>query len=327
MLKLHYLFENYDLAELALKNWSHEQEGLADLLAQFRISSNAVYPFPMTGKETGILRLAPTGEKQWRNLIGELEFLFYLRNNGFPAMEPLPAKTTGEFLLELNTPWGGYYAMAYARVPGVRLDRTDFRDEIMLEYGKTLGRLHVLSARFTPRTPKWGYEDALDWAELVLAGFQDAPALNELSRVRAAMAGMEKTPKSYGLIHYDFEPDNVFYNEQTGLCHVIDFDDGMYCFYALDVDQALNAIGEEMGEGAAAETAKAMFLEGYRQANPCWREALAPLPGMRAFCEIYAYARLMHSLSDHVDPEPDWMSAIRAKCEATLQRTRQGFGT
>lgn len=45
MLKLKYLYENYDLARFALKNWECDKETLNDCLQHFRISSNAVYPF------------------------------------------------------------------------------------------------------------------------------------------------------------------------------------------------------------------------------------------------------------------------------------------
>lgn len=62
MLKLKYLFENYNLAKEALKNWEHDTDTLDEMLSQFRISSNAIYPFCQGGKVC-FLRLAPTEEK------------------------------------------------------------------------------------------------------------------------------------------------------------------------------------------------------------------------------------------------------------------------
>ena len=58
MLKLKYLFENYDLAKEALKNWEHDADTLDYMLSKFRISSNAIYPFYKNG-EVCFLRLAP----------------------------------------------------------------------------------------------------------------------------------------------------------------------------------------------------------------------------------------------------------------------------
>lgn len=62
MLKLEYLFENYELAREALALWEHDEENLEEMLGYFRISSNAVYPFTREGRVC-FLRLAPVGEK------------------------------------------------------------------------------------------------------------------------------------------------------------------------------------------------------------------------------------------------------------------------
>ena len=50
MLKLKYLFENFELAKLALTNWEHDEDTLDEYLKYFRISSNAVYPFSIRGQ-------------------------------------------------------------------------------------------------------------------------------------------------------------------------------------------------------------------------------------------------------------------------------------
>lgn len=49
MLTLKHLFQNNDLAEMILKNWSYDPESL-DMFQYYRISSNAVYPFRDQGK-------------------------------------------------------------------------------------------------------------------------------------------------------------------------------------------------------------------------------------------------------------------------------------
>lgn len=49
MLKLKYLFQHHDLAEMILKNWNYDPESL-DMFQYYRISSNAVYPFRDQGK-------------------------------------------------------------------------------------------------------------------------------------------------------------------------------------------------------------------------------------------------------------------------------------
>lgn len=87
MLKMEYLFENFDLAREALKNYAHDEARLAESLNWFRISSNAVYPY-FDGENLCFLRLCPAGEKPDGYVEAEIEFIDYLIANNFPAMEP-----------------------------------------------------------------------------------------------------------------------------------------------------------------------------------------------------------------------------------------------
>lgn len=70
MLKLEYLFENYELAREALSLWEHDEDNLEEMLGYFRISSNAVYPFTREGRVC-FLRLAPVGGEGGNGCQGE----------------------------------------------------------------------------------------------------------------------------------------------------------------------------------------------------------------------------------------------------------------
>ena len=111
MLKLKYLYENYDLAKFALENWKYDTDTLDDYLQHFRISSNAVYPFLWQGNMR-FLRLSPVSEKVENNLKGELEFLCYLQNRSYPAVIPV-ASNSGEYVVTLDSIWGKYYASVF----------------------------------------------------------------------------------------------------------------------------------------------------------------------------------------------------------------------
>jgi hypothetical protein len=49
MLKLKYLFNNVNLAEMMLENWEYDKESI-EMFKYYRISSNAIYPFQAQGK-------------------------------------------------------------------------------------------------------------------------------------------------------------------------------------------------------------------------------------------------------------------------------------
>lgn len=321
MLKLKHLFENYALARTALAHWEHDEDTLDDMLSRFRISSNAIYPFRQNGAVC-FLRLAPTDEKLARNVIGEMELIEYLIRNDFPALKPVPTKD-GAVCLTLHTEWGDYYATAFRKVRGVQIEATNYSNEIMFSYGKTLGKLHALSAGFVPVVAKWTHEDALDWIHAVLREYGAGGAmLAEREAVARALAGLPR--EHYGLVHYDFELDNVFYDEETNSCSVIDFDDGMYHWYALDVEQVFASLAEELS-GDALEAATRVFLEGYRTEHAYTAEMDAARPLMRRFIDLYTYARLTRSIAETFGDEPEWLVGLRIKLGNVLASIEAGI--
>jgi len=324
MLKLKYLFENFELAKLALTNWEHDADTLDEYLKYFRISSNAVYPFSVQGKRH-FLRLSPVEEKQKENLMGELEFLQHLQRAGYGAMKPVTAKN-GELLLTLHTTWGGYYASVFEGVAGVSIEDTDYREEIMTAYGKALGRLHKLSINYQPENRKWSYVDALEWVKKMLAEYQElcpekGPQLIRLQKeaeaVEQELSQIKQTKETFGLVHYDFEPDNVFYNAEDGSCQVIDFEDGMYHFFMVDIEQVLDSFSEEL-EGEAYEQAKRYFLQGYESEKALEPDYEPKCRLMRRFCNLFSYTRLVHCIAEEVPDAPEWMVNLRGRLKEKM---------
>ena len=81
MLKIKYLFNNVDLAEMLLRNWEFDKESL-DMFKYYRISSNAIYPFQAKGK-TQLLRFAPKTEKYKEKYFRRTRFIAYLRSKQY----------------------------------------------------------------------------------------------------------------------------------------------------------------------------------------------------------------------------------------------------
>lgn len=322
MLKLKYLFDNRDLAEMLLKNWQYEDIGM---FKHYRVSSNAIYPFKREGT-THFLRFAPEEEKWKPNLLAELEFIDYLRSHGYGVLEAVVSKQ-GEKLVEAETPWGGYIASVFKRVPGMQMDRTDFSDEIIFNYGKALGKLHRLSSQYTPEHHRrWSYSDVLDWIQDVLTQFPgEAAALAETALLRDYFASIPKPQDAYGLIHYDFEYDNVFYDDETKICHVIDFDDAMYHWYAMDMEQALDSLRENI-PSEAFEQKKQCFVDGYRTEYELSGDAETLLPACRRFARLYGYARTLRSAAEKWEHEPDWLVNLRGRLLESVEECSILFG-
>jgi Ser/Thr protein kinase RdoA (MazF antagonist) len=324
MLKLKFLFNNVDLAEMILKNWNYD-EGSLDMFKYYRISSNAIYPFKCEGK-TQLLRFAPKTEMLKSNILAELDFISYLHANGYGALETVLSKNSEE-LVEVQTPWGEYFASVFKRVSGVPINNTDFSDAILFSYGKALGKLHHLSSQYTPsKTKRWSYIDVLDWIQDVLVSFpEEIAAWMETNLLRDYFASTPATKSNFGLVHYDFEYDNVFYDEESKSCNVIDFDDAMYHWYAMDIEKAIDSLQDYI----PAETfnhKKQCFMDGYLTEYDVSYDLEDLLPACRRFANLYGYVRILRSIAEKWDNEPDWQTNLRGKLTKRLQEYSIRFG-
>ncbi|MCM3746087.1 phosphotransferase [Paenibacillus pasadenensis] len=322
MLKLNYLFNNEDLAKMLIENWEYDKESI-ELFRSYRISSNAVYPFKFEG-DTQFLRFAPAPEKSRENSLAELDFITYLRARGYGALEAV-ASENGEYFMEAETPWGRYYASVFKRVSGVQMNEVG--DDIVFSYGKALGKLHQLSSEYTPDgCQRWTYRDVLAWIQEVLTDFpHETAALMEAERLKNYFSSIPMTKENFGLIHYDFEYDNVFYDEETGSCNVIDFDDSMYHWYAMDIDQALDSLAEYV-PAENYNDKRTCFLNGYRTEFAISEDYSALIPACRRFAALYGYVRCLRSMAERWEHEPEWLVNLRAKLTKSMEKKASYFG-
>lgn len=316
MLKFRYLFDNPDLARMLAKNWNYDVDS-EELFQYFRISANAIYPLRIHGVIC-YLRFSPVSEKQEENVLAELAFLDYLRSQGYPGMEAVKSISRDQ-LVRKETPWGEFYASVFKRVAGKQLSQTDFNDEIMYAYGAALGELHALSRKYTnPGVKRWTHKDVFDWMEKTLSelGLDQEP-MQELALLRSELDQIPITQDNYGLIHFDFEPDNVFYDETSQCCSVIDFDDAMVHWYVMDIVQALEAIRDEI-EIDDCSHQEAVFLKGYCSQFEIDELLLAMRSVFRRFSGLYQFVRVARAIQERWENEPAWMVELREKLERKM---------
>ena len=320
MLRVEHLFDNRPLAEALLENWHYDRDD-PERLNDFRISSNAIYPFHRGGA-LQFLRFAPASEKRAGSVQAELDFIAYLRANGYPAAEPMPSKS-GELVVQQETPWGTYVASVFRRVPGVQLGNTGFSEEIVVGYGAALGALHWLSERFTAPGPRrWNHEAVLRWCKEALATLPDSTAAVAETELLARFFDRITKVGIYGLIHYDFECDNVLYDAATKSFGVIDFDDSMEHWFAMDLEQALDSLADESGKDLSVA-----FLAGYASQRPITHDLIALRPACRRFADLFWYARTRRALATVQPNEPDWLIGLRARLMTGTTSRAAKFGT
>ena len=321
MLQLKHLLHDRDRALSILSRWNYDESQL-DLMERFRISANAVYGFTNQGIRH-FLRFAHEEEKSREQILAELAFLRYLNQNGYPCLHPVVSKHGNE-LEVVDTPNGRYYASVFLGVPGKSLGDQPITAEILFGWGKQMGLLHRLSKDYTPEDyRRIDHAGQLNWMAEVLATFPDEElARTELRIVSDWLSKLPRTKDNYGLIHYDFETDNVFYSEDTKEFHIIDFDDPVYHWFALDVTTALATY-----EGDNPELAQEQFVAGYRTENHLDEQWQALSPGFARYQALYGYVRVIRSTRDKdFGEEPDWMAGLRQKLAKFCERRSTNFG-
>ena len=311
MLKLKYLFDNRDLALMLLKNWNYDPDSL-DLMDQYRISANAVYPFKYQN-QVYLLRFASCNEKSKKDWIAEIDFIQYLLSHNFPALKPIPTKKD-ELIVEKETPWGSYLAIVTKKVPGKRMSDLEITPEMINLMGKTLGRLHKLSLQYKPGDfQRTNCRKILKKCEDTLRKMNSFDnILSEFYRLRPTIDLLSKDDENYCLIHYDFELDNLFYDESNNMIYVIDFDDSMYHLTYMDIQQSLESIKEAVREESFLSY-KEEFLNGYNEYYKFTSDQYDFLKIMKKFSLLYKYARIAIAVDEKWDNEPEWLFDLRIK--------------
>lgn len=309
MLKLKYLFDNRDLAIMLLKNWNYDNDSL-ELFEHFRISSNAIYPFK-NQKQLYFLRFVPESEKEVTSIQEELKFIELLSRHGFNVSKGIESKF-GNLIETKDTPWGKYHAVVFEGVGNKTLEELTMTVEIAYQYGGSLARLHQISQNKIRSTIS--RKSVFDIFDMIEKSVEDTGQPLKLSsyikQLRLKFEEIERTEYSFGLIHYDFELDNILYDVVERKLFAIDFDDCMYGFYGQDVERSINSIESEVDE-SLQESAKSSFINGYLDAGGKLDVYREHRELFRAFADMYAYFRIGASLEEQWDNEPLWMENLR----------------
>jgi Ser/Thr protein kinase RdoA (MazF antagonist) len=298
------------IAEQILTSWDHDQGSLQF----FRSSANFVYSFRQGGKQC-FLRFAATSERTRDTIEAEIDILQWVAQRGMTVTSPLPSRN-GNFVETVMTHLGTFHAVVFAGLEGSQLDIEDLDDSQFGEWGAVLGKLHstvqgytgtALSARST-----WS-----DHLELVRESLSEEKSAvrSEFEQVASSLEMFPVTHDTYGLIHFDFELDNLYWQNQT--IGIGDFDDCSFAWYIMDIAFALRDLFRE--EIDLNKRSFLAFLRGYRTQRGLHAELVSQLPLFLRMAKLLTYARLVRSLDlpPHVE-DPAWLHSLRLKFENWL---------
>jgi Ser/Thr protein kinase RdoA (MazF antagonist) len=305
------------LANQLLSQWPHDP-GTAKFL---RTSANALFTFTHA-QQPYVLRFNHTSERSAGHIRAEIAYLHYLSAAGLRIARPIRS-SAGRYVESLDTTHGLFHAVVFEAVAGEQFEIDTLTLDRFSQWGKTLGSLHHAAQTYIGAgRPTW--QDHVAWlAESIPASEQAAKGT--LDKLRAHMDSLPVSTHNFGLIHYDFELDNLLWTEY-GLA-MIDFDDSAWYWFAADIAYALRDLfGDDLAKLDLESAPFRAFISGYRTEKDISPEDIQLLPVFLRLHHVMAFAKLLRSLeNDDQSDEPAWAAALRNKLELKIQAYRDEF--
>ncbi|MFD5017665.1 MULTISPECIES: GNAT family N-acetyltransferase [unclassified Paenibacillus] len=312
--------ENDLPAKEMIKYWNHEP----GTLKLVRASSNFIYTFQWNSKHY-YLRFTHEEDNSAENIQAELDFMMYLLEQGYETVAPVRSMQ-GKWIETLLTGNGRYHGVVFEQAQGEYVPLEEMSELQFQHWGQTLARLHNLSETYAPSTPaRKSWVDSLQFILSVLRRHpEEHKALKEYERIEAWLSELSFGVGHTGLIHFDFETDNIFYMKETSRYSSIDFDDSMYHWFAMDITSALRDLSKQNDDESKKNID--LFISGYRSVKRLDDEYIKLLPEFQRFSDLYGFARLLRSLENlDVSICPEWALQLKAKLDAICDRIRDGF--
>ncbi|QDY81300.1 phosphotransferase [Streptomyces qinzhouensis] len=238
--------------------------GIAPGVARWwRSSASHVFVVPDTPKPDSALylRFVPERYPAYGRFGTIAALMDRLHGRGL-ALTPPVRSAQGRLVETVETPLGTMRAMCLTEAPGEEVELEDLTEEQARAWGALLARTHDSAA---------GLGDGLGPALDGIAGAArlysaDAELAAAVAKVAAALAGLPRDPESYGVVHGDFELDNLAWQGATPTA--FDFDEAAFSWYAADIAHALRDLTDDGRPDPARAGLLDSFLAGYREVRP-----------------------------------------------------------
>jgi Ser/Thr protein kinase RdoA (MazF antagonist) len=286
--------------------------------------SNAVYKFPLlppqpnftTSQATertpepckyGVLRIGVEDSPADQTL-GMLEWVQFLNEHGAPVYAPL-LSINCRLLEHLELENTQYVITAYEAAEGTLAERippANWTEDLFRRIGAAVGKFHRISYLYPPSNlsltrPMWFDSYEIREATALLTKSAD-PTLDKLTALVNKLKQLPSSDAEVCLIHDDLHFAN-FLIQTDGQPIIIDFDDCLYGWPAIDIAMALFDVlvlfnpSSETEKQTFARHFLTNYLAGYRTEKGISAYWLNQIPSLLELKELCIYATLI----DHAD--------------------------
>lgn len=302
------------LAEQILQPWGYDPGTVRFV----RASANFIFVTQRAGKRY-FLRFNDVHERSRRLLLAETNLLTWLAAQGIRLAEPVRS-VNGAYVESMQTEYGSFHAVLFEGLSGGHREAEEMAPADFRTWGSALGQLHAALQRYTDPSAadRESWRDHLALAREYIAP-TDSVLQTEWERLAAWAERLPTGPADYGLIHYDFETDNLCWSD--GAVAALDFDDCCHHWYVADIAYALGDLFA--GGMTTADPRFAAFMDGYTTWVPVNAELLAQIPLFRRLHDLYTYGRVSRALDLAQGPLlPPWLDGLNNKLRGRLESYR-----
>jgi Ser/Thr protein kinase RdoA (MazF antagonist) len=283
------------VADVVAAAWGHAP-GAA---RHWRSSASHVFVLPRA-----YLRMVPPTARPRDEFVAVVELMRALGERGV-AVTPSVPSCAGALVETVATPLGDMHAMVVEAAPGERIDVDALTVARATAWGQALARLHEAGRDVGVRLP--GPLSELDHVAQV---FPDDPALVAAATdIARRLATLPRDPARFGIVHGDFELDNLSWDGDTVVAY--DFDEAARSWFVADI---VNAVRDLAGRTELYGA----FLTGYRRERPLPEPDLAHVPLLAAAQAACAAVRVRRALVG----DTDVLVGLRGRLHEYLGRQR-----
>ena len=143
-----------------------------------------------------------------------------------------------------------------------------------------------------------------------------------INYLRNELDQLEINRENFGLIHFDYELDNILFD--NNVIGVLDFDDCGYFWYVCDIIYALRYYMDDFQLPISKKVN--IFLENYQSQTSFDYKVFEKRDLLICLHNLYFYGRLSRAI-DIIEDEsnPDWMNNIVKKLTSGIHELKQFF--
>jgi Ser/Thr protein kinase RdoA (MazF antagonist) len=305
------------LAEDILERWGYDEGSVFC----FRASANFIFVFKKEGRRY-FLRFNDCCERDLETIEAEVEILNYLRNK--PLRIAFPVKSLNDKYIEaVDTEVGTFYAVVFEGLEGNQYEFEELDEQYFSIWGSALGKLHHTLKDIPEhyRHSRSSWKDHLAFVKEMIPD-QETSAKQELKKIMSWTEGLPVTKENYGLVHYDFELDNLRWDNRS--FGILDFDDCSNHWFVADIAFALRDLFEENVD--LEHPLFQEFMKGYKKETEIDMILLKNLSWFLRMRNLLSFVTLLRTVDiPESQDHPEWLKGLRKKLEGIIDKYRVSF--